>query len=309
MRRPLPPLNALRAFEVVARIGSFRAAGDELCVSHSAISHQVKQLEDYLRVELISRKARPIELTKAGRILYPVLRDSFDRIADTTDALLAPRRQEVLTVRLYSTLSIRWLIPRLARFQASHPKIRFRLNSSQVDVDFDREDVDASIQVGRPKDDALSYFYLFATELFPVCSPSLRDGPKPLLKPTDLAAQTILQVQHSRRDWLFWLERSKITNVDPDSGLIFDSYDHALAAARAGVGIALGMQPYVAKEFASGGLVEAFPGMRVRFDNDWYFVCRKERASEPKISAFLTWLQAEVAADPDISDLGPPNRS
>jgi LysR family glycine cleavage system transcriptional activator len=308
MRRPLPPLNALRVFEVVARLGSFRAAAAELCVSHSAISHQVKQLEDYLRLDLFSRKARPVELTKAGRVLYPVLRDALDRIADATDVLLAPRRQEILTVRLYSTLAIRWLIPRLARFQASYPKIRFRLNSSQEDVDFDREDVDASIRVGRPTNDSLSCTYLFGTELFPVCSPSLRNGPRPLLTPADLAGHTILQVYPSRREWLFWLERSQVENVDPDSGLIFDSNDHALAAAREGVGVALGMQPYFAKEFAAGVLVEAFPGMRVRFDNDWYFVCRKERAKEPKISAFLSWLQKEIADDPDISELGPPSQ-
>jgi LysR family glycine cleavage system transcriptional activator len=298
----------MRAFEVAARHGSFRAAGEELCVSHSAISHQVKQLEEYLRLDLFTRKPRSVELTKAGRVLYPVLRDAFDRIADTTDMLVAPRRQEVLTVRLYSTLAIRWLIPRLARFQASHPKIRFRLNSSQLDVDFDREDVDASIMIGQRSNDSLSYTYLFATELFPVCSPALRNRPVPLLKPDDLCGHTILQVYPSRRDWLFWLERSHVTNVDADSGLIFDSYDHALAAAREAVGVALGMQPYVAKYLACGELVEAFPGMRVRFDSDWYFVCRKERAKEPKISAFRAWLQQEVADDPDIVDLGPPAR-
>jgi LysR family transcriptional regulator, glycine cleavage system transcriptional activator len=304
LRRPLPPLNALRAFEVAARHGSFRAAGDELCVSHSAISHQVKQLEEYLRLELFDRKSRSVELTKAGRALYPVLRETFDRIADCTDALVTPRLQDVLTVRLYSTLSVRWLIPRLPRFQATHPKIRFRLNSSQLDVDFEREDVDASVMIGQKTNDALHYTYLFATEVFPVCSPALRDAQIPLLNPSDLRGQTILQVYPSRRDWLYWLENVGVSNVDPDSGLIFDSYDHALSAAREGVGIALGMQPYVARDLAAGILVEAFPSLRIRFDSDWYFVCRKERCKEPKIAAFRTWLQQEIAADPDIVDLG-----
>ncbi len=304
MRRPLPPLNALRAFEVAARHGSFRAAGEELCVSHSAISHQVKQLEEYLRIELFTRRPHAVELTRAGRVLYPVLRDSFDRIAACTEVLIAPRQQDVLTVRLYSTLAIRWLIPRLPKFQASHPQIRFRLNSSQLDVDFEREDVDGSIMIGQRSDDTLHYTYLFSAELFPVCSPRLRDGPVALREPGDLRHHTLLQVEPSPRDWLFWLERSGVSNVDPDSGLILDSYDHALAAAREGVGIALGMQPYVAKDFAAGVLVEAFPGRRVRFDSDWYFVCRKERTKEAKITAFRDWLQAEINADPDIEALG-----
>jgi LysR family glycine cleavage system transcriptional activator len=295
----------LRAFEVAARHRSFRAAGDELCVSHSAISHQIKQLEEYLGIDLFTRKVRSVELTKAGRTLYPVLRDTFDRIAECTEALLAPRQQDVLTVRLYSTLAIRWLIPRLPKFQSSHPTIRFRLNSSQEDVDFDREDVDASIMIGKCTEDMLQYTYLFSSELYPVCSPLLRDRQSTQIAPADLVGQTILQVYPSRRDWLYWLEHSQIANVDPDGGLIFDSYDHALAAAREGVGIALGMQPYLAKDFAAGTLVEAFPGHRVRFDSDWYFVCRKERAVEPKISAFRAWLLQEIAADPDIADLGP----
>jgi len=274
-------------------------------VSHSAISHQIRQLEEHLCTALFTRSARSVELTRAGRALYPVLRDSFDRIADCTDALLAPRQQDVLTVRLYSTFAIRWLIPRLPGFQASHPGIRFRLNSSQLDVDFEREDVDASIMIGRPDNDALRYTHLFSVELFPVWSPALRDGGEPLKTPADLVRHTILQVQPSRRDWFYWLERSGAGAVDPDAGLVFDSYDHALAAAREGVGVALGMQPYVARDLAAGTLVEPFPGGRLRFDSDWYFVCRKERAAEPKISTFRDWLQQEIGADPDIVDLAP----
>jgi len=243
MRRSLPSLNALRAFEVAARHASFRAAGKELCVSHSAISHQVKLLEQYLGLELFTRNPRTVELTEAGGALYPVLRDAFDKIADCTDMLLAPRQQNVLTVRLYSTLAVRWLIPRLPKFQMAHPEIKFRLNSSQWDVDFDREAVDCCIMIGHRSNEALHYDYLFSSELFPVCSPELREAPFPLNEPDDLARCTILQVYPSCRDWRFWLERWQIDNVDPDSGLQFDSYDHALATARAGLGVAMECSP------------------------------------------------------------------
>lgn len=305
MRRPLPPLNALRAFEAAARHGSFRLAGDELCVSHSAISHQVKQLEQYFGLELFNRMTRSIELTPPGRTLYTVLRDVFDRVADCTDLLFTPRRRDVLTVRLYSTFAIRWLIPRLPRFQALHPDIKFRLNTSQLDVDFEREDIDACILIGNRIDDSLHYTYLFSVEIYPVCSPALRAGPVPLAEPRDLFAHTILQVYPSRRDWIYWLEHWQIESLDVDGGLVFDSYDHALAAAREGVGVALGMQPYLARDLCSGVLVEAFPGRRVRFDKDWYFVCRKERAKEHKITAFRDWLHGEVRDDPDVAKLDP----
>lgn len=304
MRRPIAPLNSLRAFEAAARHGSFRAASDELCVSHSAISHQVKQLEQYLRTELFLRKTRSVELTKSGRMLYRVLRDSFDRIADCTEAIIAPRRHDILTVRLYSTLAVRWLIPRLPKFQMLHPEIKFRLNSSQMDVDFDRDDVDACIMIGKATQEELSYTRLFSVNVYPVCSPSLKTGRHAIKTPVDLVRQTILQVLPSHRDWVFWLEHWEIGNVDPDGGLIFDSYDHALSAAREGVGVALGMQPYIAKDFRAGVLVEAFPGMRVRLDNEWFFVTRKERFKERKIAAFRAWLVQEVDADPDIEELG-----
>lgn len=303
MRRSLPSLNALRAFEAAARHASFRAAGEELCVSHSAISHQVRQLEQALGFDLFVRTARSVELTKSGKALYPVVRDAFDRIAECTETLLAPHRYDVLTVRLYSTFAVRWLIPRLPKFQAANPDIKFRLNSSQWDVDFDREDVDACIMIGSRSNEALQYDFLFSVEMFPVCSPRLLEGENALRVPEDLARHTLLQVYPSWRDWHFWLEHFRVEGVDPDAGLQFDSYDHALASARAGVGVALGMQPYLAADLRAGALVEAFPGKRVRHDSDWYLVCRRERAGDMKIRRFREWLLAEIAADPDIVDL------
>lgn len=303
MRRVLPPLNALRSFEAAARHGSFKAAAEELCVSHSAISHQVKLLEQYLGLELFSRHSRAVELTRAGRAYYPVLRETFDRLADSTALLLTPKRQDVLTIQLYSTFAIRWLIPRLPDFQSKHPQINVRLNTSQRDVDFEHEDVDACVMIGTPVNDDLQYTYLFGSELLPVCSPALLNSGNPLRTVADLAHHTLLQVYPSRRDWGLWLEAQGGAQVDPDTGLQFDSYDHALSTAAQGLGVALGMQPYLAKDLRSGLLVEAFPGKRTRNDRDWYYVCRRERGKQPKISAFRDWLLAKVAEDPDIVDV------
>ena len=207
MRKKLPPLNALRSLEAAARHTSFKDAANELCVSHSAISHQVKLLEDHLGVELFTRKARAVELTRAGKLYYPVLRDAFDHILEVSQQIMAPHAADVVTVQVYSTLAIRWLIPRLPQFQASFPDIQIRLNTAQTDVDFARDDVDACIMIGKAVDDDLHYRYLFSSELFPVCSPSLLTQGGGIKTPQDLAYQTILQVYPSSKDWAIWLNK------------------------------------------------------------------------------------------------------
>ena len=137
MRQKLPPLNALRSFEAAARHKSFRQAAEELCVSHSAISHQVKLLEDYLGTRLFTRQARSVDLTKAGRTYYPILRHAFDQIAEGTASVMTPYGPSAITIQLYSIFAIRWLIPRLPSFQAANPDIQVRLQTSQADVNFE----------------------------------------------------------------------------------------------------------------------------------------------------------------------------
>jgi len=308
-RKKIPPLTALRSFEAAARHGSFRNAAEELCVSHSAVSHQIKQLESHLGVELFLRKSRAVELTKAGRVYYPMLRDAFDRIAEGTELLLAPRSHKILTVQLYSTFAIRWMIPRLHRFNNAHPEIQIRLNTSQADVDFEQDDVDLCVMIGNRSSSNLHYDYLFTSEMFPVCSPSLLTGGTTIQAPENLATQTILQVYPSENDWYTWLDGVGVSGVNPSEGLQLDSYDLALTTAVQGLGIALGMQPYIARDLRSGVLVELFPGKRVKAPGDWYLVGRKERAGSNKVDAFRQWLFSEIANDPDLSEISYPGLS
>ena len=301
MRKPLPPLTALKSFEAAARNGSFKLAAEELCVSHSAVSHQIKQLEAFLNVELFVRKARAVELSKLGKLYYPVLRDAFDKIADGTSLILSPRSEGVLTIQIYSTFAIRWLIPRLPKFYSAHPEIQVRLNTSQLDVDFEHDDVDVWVMIGSRSSTDLHYDYLFTPELFPVTSPSLMQGEKGIKSPEDLVRETILQVYPSEKDWYVWLDGVGVKGVDPLSGLQFDSYDHALSTAMQGMGVALGMQPYVERDIASGLLVEVFPGQRIKAAGEWYLVCRQDRAEQEKIQVFREWMLAEIAADTDLA--------
>ncbi len=300
MRKKIPPLNALRSFEAAARHGSFRNAAEELCVSHSAVSHQIKLLEENLGVELFVRKARSVELSKLGSIYYPVLRNAFDQIAEGTELLRSPQSSAVLTVQLYSTFAIRWLIPRLPSFYKTYPEIQIRLNTSQRDVNFEQEDVDLCVMIGSRASEKLHYDYLFSSELFPVASPSLITGETPLKRVEDLRQHTVLQVYPSKKDWYLWLDGVNLPDIDLDGGLQFDSYDHALSTATQGLGVALGMQPYVSRDIKAGLLVELFPGQRISAAGEWYLVCRRERADNRNIAIFRQWLLEAIGNDDDI---------
>lgn len=297
VRKHLPPLNALRSFEAAARHTSFKDAADELCVSHSAISHQIKLLEKNLGVELFSRKARAVELTRTGKLYYPVLREAFNNILDATEQITSPHAAGVVTVQLYSTFAIRWLIPRLPNFQLQHPDVQLRLNTAQNDVDFAHDDVDACIRIGLPDDPDLFYRHLFSAEIYPVCSPSLLTQGGGIRTPQDLENFTILQVHPSPKDWDIWLRANSLEHIDPNSGLLFDSYDHALATAVQGLGVALGMPAYLSRELASGTLVELFKGSQVSHTDDWYFVCRKGKENSRKITVFRDWLCEQIQVD------------
>jgi len=302
MKRRLPSLNSLRAFEAAARHCNFRNAADELSVSHSAISHQVKFLEDYLKADLFIRKPRSVELTKIGRNYYLVLREVFDRIADATGSILEPQSENILTLQVYSTFAVRWLIPRLGKLQKAHPEIQIRLITAQSDVDFDHDSIDLAVMIGEPGNSSLHYEYLYASQIFPVCNPELLLGDIPLIQPADLVNHHILQVYPSEKDWVIWLNEHAVAGIDLESDVQFDSYDLALNAAAEGMGVALGMQPFVARDLRSGALVEPF-NSRTRGNGDWYLVGRKERFKDHKITLFKNWLLDEIIADPDTAAL------
>lgn len=300
MHRKLPPLNALRTFEAAARSGSFLDAADELCVSHSAVSHQVKKLEQYLGVELFSRESRGVMLTAIGQEYYLTARAALDRIADGTAMILAPHEPGILTVQVYSTFATRWLIPRLPQFQKHQPKVHIRLHTSQSDVNFEHEDVDLCVMIGQPAQSNVNYDYLFSSRIFPVCSPALLRGSPGLKQPGDLARHTLLQVYPSKRDWSVWLEYMQIKQVNPGSGQQLDSYELAWTTAIQGLGVALGMEPLVNRDLASGVLVEPFPGHRTFTEGDWYLACRSEKTDMKKVQLFREWLLQQMASDPEM---------
>lgn len=297
MRKNAIPLNALRAFEAAARNKSFKKAAEELFVSHSAVSHQIRRLEDYLSVELFTRVSRGVELTRAGRIYFPALREAFKLIDEGTDLVLSPRGEGPLTLQVYSTFAIRWLIPRLPEFNRACPEVSIRLHTSQSDVNFEHEDVDLCVLVGVADASDVHYDFLFASELFPVCSPDFTVDGRAIAAPADLAAATLIQVYPSRPHWYQWLERFDVEGADPEAGLQVDSYDLAFNTAVQGLGVALGMQPFVQRELDAGTLVEPLPGHRIQAPGGWYLACREDRRDDDRVVAFREWLLAEFGRD------------
>jgi len=296
-RSRIPPLNALKVFESAARHLSFKAAAEELHVSQSAVSHQVKLLEEYLNLHLFVRKTRSVELTPKGKLYYPPLREAFDLILEGSKLIKEDQSDTIFTLHVYSTFTIRWLLPRLNRFQKLHPNILIRLHTTQADVNFAETDLDASIMIGQPNNDDLHYEPLFRCELFPVCSPDFLEKSVKIRSPSDLRNSDLLHVFSSPMDWHVWLQANKMDHLKPEAGLQFESYDVALSSAAQRMGVALGQQPYMEKDLASGVLIELFPGKRVANPNRWFFVCRKERFALPKIQLLVDWLKTEIESD------------
>lgn len=286
----MPSLSALRAFEGAARHGSFRAAADELNVTHSAISHQVKALEEHLGVPLFSRGGRAVRLTEEGRILFPVLREAFDSIVAGTDLLRRRQSGGNLTIQVYVTLAVKWLLPRLHGFYARHPEVQVALSTSYNDWDFARGDVDAAILFVEHRHADLDYTHLGSARLFPVCAPSLLEDGPPLNGPEDLRNHRLLNVYPAKNDWPDWFDGAGVSDLCPDpEGPRFDSYLLALEEAAAGDGVSLATQAFVADDLEQGRLVVPFD-LVVDSRTPWYLVCAKERKNEPRIVKFRNWL-------------------
>lgn len=300
-RARLPSLTALRAFEAAARHTSFREAADELFVTHSAVSHQIKELERSLGVALFHRLGRRVALSDAGRLLFPILRDAFDRIAEGAELTRRSGAAGELTLQAYVTVAVRWLIPRLHRFEQANPDIRLRLSTTARGWAFDLGNVDAGIVHALPSlDPRAVHWPLFEARLVPVVAPALASAGGPGRAAEALDLRWLRVVGLGARDWASWLEASGLEGFSGRGSLLFDSYLLAIEAAVEGVGLALVPDFMIAAELRTGRLVQPF-GPSVAQAGRWYLACRKERAADPVIARFRAWLEAEVAADPLLS--------
>lgn len=294
MPRRLPPLNALKAFEAAARLLSFARAAEELHLTPSAISHQIKSLEEQVGVPLFHRSGRAVALTDAGARYYPALRQSFDRMHEATEELKQSDSIGALTINVLPTFAIRWLLPQLNDFQTRHPEIEVRISTSVNNIDFNQTEADAAVRFGNGDWPGLEATLLMREEIVPVCSPDLLKTGPGLNSPADLKHYPLLHDFNRPDTWRLWLHAVGETSIEPDKGLKLETTNMAVQGAIQGLGI-VPVNPYmVRKELEAGVLIEPFE-YHLPVSNGYYLVYPKGRGERPRLKAFATWL-TEMAA-------------
>ena len=241
MSHPLPPLGALQVFEAAGRHLSFTRAAAELNVTQTAVSHQIRRLEEQLGLRLFLRRNRTLALTPEARAWLPAVSAAFQDLRAATDRMLRGPRDTVLTVSSMVSVAAKWLVPRLARFQEACPDIEVRITPGTHLVEFRRDDVDLAIRYGRGQWAGLRADWLMAEEIFPVCAPSLAHGPNPLRRPEDLANHPLLHVEMSIDEWRLWLTAAGLpASLATRRVMRFDDRLMTLQAAIDGLGVAMG---------------------------------------------------------------------
>lgn len=297
MRRPLPPMNALRAFEATARHLSFSKAADELAVTPAALSHQIRGLEDLLGLKLFHRRARAIELTEAARLMYPGIRSGFESLRAAVEQLDRAKQDRILVVSATPGLTAKWLAPRLYRFLAAHPEIDTRISANVNYVNFAVDGVDVGIRLSSGAHPDLHVEKLADEWLVPLCSPRLLEGERPLRTPRDLPNFTLIQVDLPGvvPTWADWLEAAGIAGIDTSRSLRLNVADHALDAASEGAGVVLGYKLVASRDLGLGRLVVPFGPQLPVPGRAYHFVCAKGHEKRPTIKAFRDWMFAEIA--------------
>jgi LysR family glycine cleavage system transcriptional activator len=289
----LPPLNALRAFEAAGRHLSFKAAAAELCVTPSAVSHQIKSLEEAIGVALFIRENRAIALTAAGAEYLEVVRSAFAALVAGTGAVRAAVARPVVRVSTVQTLAANWLIPRLPSFAKRSPAIEIQIVTGLDLADVLGGEVDLAIRFGQGSWPGLRADHLLSLTLFPVCAPALERGPPGLERPCDLARHPWLHLASYPQAFQIWLARAGVPGLDAEQHLTFDNADMLFRAASQGMGVAMATGVLVAPYLESGALVRPFD-IECPVAGAYYLVARADLAREPAVVVVHRWL-LEVA--------------
>jgi DNA-binding transcriptional LysR family regulator len=303
--RRLPSLDFLRGFEAAGRRLSFTLAADELFVTQSALSRQVKALEEALGVPLFERKHRALALTKEGAQFHRTVTEKLREIAAAADAVASPSRDSGLTVSTTVSFAGLWLIPRLPAFRASHHDIDVYVSANDRVVDLARGDVDVAVRYLSDASTFRGAVHLFGERLLPVASPALVKRGPPLRRPADLAHHVLLHLddlgaQMPWLNWSAWLTANGEPDLKPAGAVRFSLYDQLIHAAIAGQGVALGRIPLIADLLDSGQLVAPF-AKRYDSPRGYYAIVAPHAAPRSDVQAFVEWLAREAHALPKVA--------
>ncbi len=300
MRRALiPSLDLLEGFEAAARHLSFTKAGEELFLTQSAVSRQIKDLEEQLGVRLFERRHRALVLTEAGQQFYAATAQVLTTMRSATERLRsASGRKRPLSVTTTHSFAALWLIPRLAGFTRMHPGVDVRITADTRVQDLERDGLDIAIRHGPASLAGPNAVRLFGERVFPVCSPKLLKK-NPLREPADLKNHCLLQyddpeVRHPWLHWKTWLEVAGIPDLRPAATLSISGYEQIIPAAVAGHGVALGRTPLVRDLMVAKELVAPFTSTADPA-RAYFAITSKSAASRPEVTGFVEWLKEEAA--------------
>ena len=299
-RNVIPSLDLLRGFEAAARLLSFTKAGEELHLTQSAVSRQIKELEDQLGVALFQRRHRALALTEAGQQFYAASAQVLTTVRAAADRIRALGGRRTLSVTTTQSFASLWLIPRLAGFTRAHSDVDVRISADSRVLDMERDGLDVAVRHGPASLAGPNAVRLFGERVIPVCSSKLLDDPaRPLREPGDLRHHVLLQYddpdcRHPWLHWKTWLEIVRLADLRPAGSLTFSGYEQIIPAAIAGHGVALGRLPLLRDALASGELVAPFK--RSADPARAYFAIVSRRAEgRPEVAGFVDWLKRTAA--------------
>ena len=295
----LPPLTELRAFEAAARHMSFKAAATELGVTPTAISHQIRLLEQHCGQPLFRRRPRPLALTAAGERLFPIIRDGLAKFA-TAFASVRGDKRSPLRITATTAFAGRWLVPRLPSWRKAHPGIALEVIGTDAVLDLDGGEADVAIRYARTPPPKLVAQQLFRDRFFAVCNPALLSDDMPIRTPADVGKYPIIDCFWSPSDseaptWNRWEARARATfrkrfEISRPPDMSFREESHGIEAAIAGQGIALCSDILIANELKSGKLIKLFDLALPGFG--FYIVYRPRHPRHRAISAFVSWARS-----------------
>jgi DNA-binding transcriptional LysR family regulator len=299
-RNALPSLDLLVGFEAAARHLSFTKAGEELFLTQSAVSRQIKELEEQLGVELFQRRHRALALTSAGKSFYASAAQVLTTMRAATEQLRTQAGKKGLSVTTTNSFAALWLIPRLAGFTRTHPGVDVRIMAETRVQDLDRDGLDVAVRHGPASLAGSDAVRLMGERVFPVCSPKLvKDKSKPLREPQDLRYHCLLQYddpegRHPWLHWKTWLEVERVADLRPAGTLSFSGYEQIIPAAIAGHGVALGRSPLVKDLIASGELAVPFKSSADPA-RAYYAIVSRAAEGRREVAEFVSWLKQEAA--------------
>jgi len=293
MRKPLPPLSALRAFEAVARQLSFSKAAAELHVTPGAISQRIRALEELLGTKLFERTRRSVSLSDAGARILPDLQAGLEMLARVLGSKTTPFGERTLTISVAPSFASKWLLPRLPKFHEQHPDIDLRISATVGLADFQREKVDFAIRLGHGNYPGLVAEPLFSEALTPLCSPALLKRKGSLKRPDQLRKYRLIHDTSipggEQAAWERWLTLAGAKNVSTQRGTRFTLAELALQAAIDGAGVVLGRIVLAEADLAAGRLVRPFKTV-LPLDVSYFLVRSKLAAPRHELRCFRDWL-------------------